>query len=763
MRTCASPIRRYGAQRFLLLLALGVCEGALLAGCSWARTKSAPPAQATPPPAQTLTLVVHEPAGVPRTQWPLSVGVPFAPGALRNAAGLSISDAKAVTPLQTRVLSRWNDGSVRWILLDWQADLTAHQGRRFDVGLEKATASTSSVKVTDAGDRVDVDTGPLQFTIPKNRFAVLSAVRLHGSAVGTGPVVSFFNINGKRVEAQPPRAVTITEFGPLRVRIELRGEYSPDFAYIVRVDAFANQPFVRVLHTFEQHADAYTSVKQIGIDVPMKLNDKIAYSAGREDGKPFAGALPGNRFALLQEDSEFLRIGGARQPGRAAGWIDLHDATHGVAVATRFFWQQYPQSFQLRPNGLTYNMWAPEAAPAKIGMGAAKTHEMYLYFHDHKAPTAGLLTALAQPLLAQMEPQWVVASGALRNSVAPGAGTTGFLRELAAAYRRYQAHAETERWDDSGQVHCPPIDRERPRRGFFGMLNWGDWNFPGYHDTTKGCDAWGNLEYDTAQVLALAYTATGDRPYYDGMVAAARHFMDVDTIHYQRQHPTWTGMNHPKNPLHFSFDLGGVDLGHTWTEGLLSYYYLTGDERGLDAARGIADYLAQRLRSPMLIGNPRQFGWPQIALVAAYDATGNEAYRTAAAEYARRAIATHPPTKMTDWKLGILAEALSYTHSVTGDSAIRDWLARYAAAVRARPGDVDPRFLPAVTYVGRLSGQDDYKRNANAVVARLRFGTWGKPFTIAGRLGFSMLSSAAASGSPTPVMEPASRSRAPAE
>src|SRR5262249_17961213 len=162
---------------------------------------------------------------------------------------------------------------------------------------------------------------------------------------------------------------------------------------------------------------------------------------------------------------------------------------------------------------------------------------------------------------------------------------------------------------------------------FFGMFHWGDWNFPGYHDTTKGCDAWGNLEYDLAQVLALAYAATGEWSYYDGMVAAARHFMDVDVIHYHRAHPTWVGMNHPKNPLHFSFELGGVDLGHTWTEGLLSYYYFTGDARGLEAACGIADYLVQRIRGPLVLGNPRQFGWPQIALTAAYEATGNDAYR----------------------------------------------------------------------------------------------------------------------------------------
>lgn len=271
------------------------------------------------------------------------------------------------------------------------------------------------------------------------------------------------------------------------------------------------------------------------------------------------------------------------------------------------------------------------------------------------------------------------------------------------------------------------------------MWNWGDWNFPGYHDTIKGCDAWGNLEYDTTQVFALAFAATGDLAYGESMVAAARHFMDVDTIHFSAQHPQWTGMNHPKNPLHFSFELGGTDLGHTWTEGLLTYYLLTGDERGLEAARGIADHLVARIRRGQVQGNPRQWGWPQIALVAMYEATGEEQYRRASLDYARGGMRAHDPDVIRDWKLGILAESLAYTDSVTADPQIRAWLTRYAAAVVAYSRVADPRFIPAIAYVGTVTSNEDYKEVARKAVQRLTFGQWSKPFTIAGRVGFSTL------------------------
>ena len=46
----------------------------------------------------------------------------------------------------------------------------------------------------------------------------------------------------------------------------------------------------------------------------------------------------------------------------------------------------------------------------------------------------------------------------------------------------------------------------------------------------------------------------------------------------------------------------------------------------------------------------------------------------------------------------------------------------------------------AVAYVGRIAPQPQYTRAARAAVERLKFGNWAKPFTIAGRLGFSLLS-----------------------
>src|SRR5690348_14299321 len=69
-----------------------------------------------------IPLHVEEAASVSREAWPVSSGVPFKRGALPDVDRLRLVDPRgAVLPLQARALARWDDGSVRWALLDFIA------------------------------------------------------------------------------------------------------------------------------------------------------------------------------------------------------------------------------------------------------------------------------------------------------------------------------------------------------------------------------------------------------------------------------------------------------------------------------------------------------------------------------------------------------------------------------------------------------------------------------------------------------------------
>lgn len=701
-----------------------------------------------------VPVAVAEPDGIDRRQWPLTVSVPLSRGALRDAAAAHLADEQGTAlPTQARALATWPDGSVRWLLADTQLDLRGGQKRQLSLrpGAPPRGPATP-LRVQEEGERVVIDTGALRFFIPRHHFAIAEGLTTAGKAQAVvGPLRATLAAGERVSNAEPPRSIEILDRGPLRARVVLRGTYGNGFDYVVRVEAYAGQGMLRVWHTFiNRHGAAFVSLKRLSLELPIAELKPGDYHYGVVGERPRNGDLPADGLRLLQVDNATARIGDDSEAAQFAGWLELTSGRGVVGVAARWFWQEYPQSLVATRGALTVNLWAPESDPAKAGVGAAKTHELAFWL----APPHGLPprvgAALTRPLLGVVDPTWIAQSGALPQAIAPAGVAQGFARRAAEGAHRYLARNAQERWNDCGEVECTAPGLARPRVGAFGMWNWGDWNFRGYEDRTKGTDSWGNLEYDTAQVLALSAAASGDPALYDAMLAAARHFGDVDVIHDYPTRPEWVGMNHPKNPLHFSFELGGPDLGHTWTEGLVSAYWLTGDERLLESARGIADYLVTREKG-FVRGNPRQWGWPQIALVAVYQATGDARYLDAARGYATRGMAAHPATGPQQFKLALLADALAYTHAATGDPAARAWLEAYVGAVLPRLAREDSRALAAVAYVAALTGDAGMRATVLQRLDRLELGSWGKPFSVNGRTGFrvaSLLSTPPASRPP---------------
>jgi hypothetical protein len=162
------------------------------------------------------------------------------------------------------------------------------------------------------------------------------------------------------------------------------------------------------------------------------------------------------------------------------------------------------------------------------------------------------------------------------------------------------------------------------------------------------------------------------------------------------------------------------------------------------------------VRRAQKAGNPRQYGWPMIALAAAYDATGDARYRDAAAAYAAAAVAIHEPTPAAgDWKMGILADGFAAVHGITGDARLREWLVRYADALVQSPDRFeDPRYALPLGYLARTTGNERYRAVGLATVERLQIGDWGKTLAISGRTGFRILGGLAPGATPDRAAPP---------
>jgi hypothetical protein len=692
----------------------------------------------------SVPLALSEPEGIARRREPVTLGVPLPAGALRADEPARVETAGGIpVPAATRLLERWPDGSTRWLLVDFLADAEAWGTTRYRVRPGAPAAPERGLRVERVDGGWDVDTGVVRLRVPSDGETLVADLRRGDDVlVVRVPLPTLVRADGVSSATRRTRT-TIESKGPIRTEFLVDGTYGNGLAFEFRLAVFAGSGTLRLQHTVIDRTETppYVPIRALELRVPAAITSA---RLGRDLGADTI-ERPGPTRRLWQHGPTAYRLDDEPHDGRGAGWVDGRVGGGGhVTLVSRYFWEEYPQAVAAGADGLSLALVAAPDEPLLLGRGAAKTHELWLVASSGGAGhrPEELATTLQRPLLAAVDAAWTVGTGADRMTVAPGEpAVDGFLDRLKTGLTTYRSRVRAERWDDGEGIPCASRGPLRIRTGFYGALNWGDWNFPGLRDETKGCDAWGNLEYDLALSLGLGWLATGDPHFHDAFVPAARHYRDVDIIHFAPDHPDRLGLNHPHKVRHFAPEApNSVDLGHTWLDGLVLHHRLTGEVRSLKAAHAMGDQLVTRLGKA---SNPRHFGWPLIALATLIETEGGGRFREPALTFAGRAMDAFPPTPLgVDWKVGILADGIAAVHAVTSAPALREWLVRYAEAMvanAASPAVADARYAQALGYVSGLTGDARQRELALTTAKNLEIGGWGKTLAADGRVGFRLL------------------------
>ena len=141
----------------------------------------------------------HDPQRHP-AHWPVTRGVPMPVGTLRETDGLAVVDPDGErVPARFRVLGRWADGSVKWVLVDFQAKGGSSDTANYslmDESVDGAPAplrpatyhSTTyhSVRVEETKHDLHVDTGVLRFGVDRHRYGLFHSVVLGDGQLGDG-------------------------------------------------------------------------------------------------------------------------------------------------------------------------------------------------------------------------------------------------------------------------------------------------------------------------------------------------------------------------------------------------------------------------------------------------------------------------------------------------------------------------------------------------------------------------------------------------
>ena len=132
-----------------------------------------------------IEIRVKETEGIARKHWPLTRGVPLPEGLVKGVVGLWVEDREGeVKAAQFRVLGRWPQGSVKWVLVDFQGDVEARGESIYllKYGEEEAASQRQAlevkVEIVEREDRVEVSSGVMRFGIGKEAFALFDGVEL---------------------------------------------------------------------------------------------------------------------------------------------------------------------------------------------------------------------------------------------------------------------------------------------------------------------------------------------------------------------------------------------------------------------------------------------------------------------------------------------------------------------------------------------------------------------------------------------------------
>jgi len=208
-------------------------------------------------PFASATFLFDEPADRPAGSivWPVTVGVPFANGALTGLDGLAITGGDSATPTQfTKALDwRCDKKTISWAHCDFQATLGGGAKPALTLSAGQSNpAPAKAVTVKDDGDHFTVDTGAVSFRCSKKAFNLFDSLAAGSAELIKSSSLYWQDTRGVTYEARHAKCeVTVEKSGPLRAVLRYEGWYQSEsgarkLRYQVWIHAFAGLPYVRV-------------------------------------------------------------------------------------------------------------------------------------------------------------------------------------------------------------------------------------------------------------------------------------------------------------------------------------------------------------------------------------------------------------------------------------------------------------------------------------------------------------------------------------
>ncbi|MCM1100780.1 MAG: hypothetical protein NC079_02475 [Clostridium sp.] len=616
---------------------------------------------------------------------PCYIGIPVREGELRDPGKVCLYHEGRRLPLQTKVTSRHKDGSVRFLFLRFPVDLPGNKAAALQCDLNGAEDGSgletlwkdgfALVTVSEDESGIEVSTvcdgtdRPFSFRVEHDGSGIFEQLNAMGRRYGREQFEGPFLKDGSgRKYRMRIGSWRIVEQGPVCAILKARGSNvgdgadDPKIDFEIKLTAWAGKPWVevsyRIINTTDEPfhvaslvfrllrtADSANAAFEEGfvpmvtggkldstgcgdlVDAPDFGDGPVFHARGIGELEQVMDRVPVEKvrtcagssnyktdFYLGRDGAAVNRVVDAKLLLREANehfaevlygtfFADCTDSEGGVCATIFQAQQNYPKAIQADANGLSVMLVPENVEKVVMQTGMSREQRFLLHFHDAEESLAEIDN---RSLIYQMPDRPYLDPETHRDS---GVWPDVFVEKRDMAVERCLA--------GRADGHCRA----------YGMLNFGDSYDAGYTDQGRGGGnlVWCNNEYDYPHACALQYVRTGIRRFLDYNIASCSHWMDVDVCHYH-PNPNYIGGQWEHTGGHC---VNGVMVcSHEWVEGLLDYYHLTGDERGLETALGIGDNVMRLLGSSMYAkvgeANARETGWALRTMTALYVETRDE-------------------------------------------------------------------------------------------------------------------------------------------
>lgn len=694
-----------------------------------AQPQSSPPIQAVRVPLNLFNLADRDLTGLP-----LTFGLPLAQGMIYAPPDLQLDTAGEAQPVQARIHARWPDDSARWLLVDTVIPSALAEKRTIDAHLTTLSAPSQhqpGLTNESTASGFAVTAGKLRVSIEAHGQLVIEQRRddewipILPTADGRSLTFAVTLGDGTTLAPGPIQGLTLEETGDCRAVLcfTVPHQDQDGVAHLqstLRLHVYAGQSFIRLVHRLSMISPAFTPAAAGG-DLAnsgsgARIRGAIAGDSGEESTLlrlrsfallfPWIGAecvhmsdqswpLTEAGWQLTHEHDLAYEVASAGTQhtfeGRTNGYIQITRQPGRLALGVKNFWETYPKGLHVAAGGIAVQLF-PELSGQPLPGDEDAWHRLYFWLRDGsyllKAGMAltsevlldfdGTDTAafdwLQNPVVVRPSIDYINQTGAL-NPIAPKAGS------LLPDYETLADQA------------LASFHQDRDYYRAFGQVNFGDW----YGESGW---SWGNNEYDPAYCAYVEFLRGGDPAWAGWGAQSVRHLVDVDTLNYSAD-PTETGGQCIHMPGHlggylpplFRSKISGTKLipSHTWVEGSLLHYLLTGDETVCETVEKTRQWLLNRHWFDHYdFSNCRESGWHIIHLCMLATALNDPDCLNAAAIIVQRVLEREAPgggwvRMLTEshcgcgyprcmgeagFMVGVLLSGLKRYYTLTGDERV---------------------------------------------------------------------------------------------